>query len=74
METLKFENVLSNEEMDERIKKLASKNWKVQKLLETLNVTENIMQAWNLPTREPLLKLINVTEPSPGIFVDKKQP
>lgn len=72
MKDLIIRNVLTDEELDARIKKLASKNWKVKKFIEDCfgNQIKGVIHKWNIPSKEALLKGINVKEVFPGIYQD----
>lgn len=72
MKDLMIKNVLTDEEIDERIKKLVTENWKVKKIIEDCfdGQIEGVIHKWNIPSRQSLLGEINVKKVYPGIFQD----
>ena len=61
---MEIKNVLTEEELSERLSKLRMNNWKIDNIAKTLNgsTAKEIIDNWQLPTRDMFLKLMNIKE------------
>jgi hypothetical protein len=57
-------NVLTENELNDRLSKLRNDNWKIDNIAKTLNgsTAKEIIDNWQLPTRKEFLKLMKIKE------------
>ena len=70
MRNLEFKDILTDEEIDKRIEKLASENWKVKKIIEDSynGKIAGIIHEWHPNSKKSLMKMIKIKEVHPGIY------
>jgi len=68
---MEVKNVLTNEQLEERMINLCKSNWKIEKMLDGLNVIspKDAIDNWFVATRPQLLKLLKIRENTDYKFV-----
>jgi hypothetical protein len=70
-----IENVISNEDLEERFNSLCESNWKIKNMSQNLSGSaKDVIDNWYDASRSNLLKLLNIVENEsyPFVYHDKQ--